>query len=195
MAIRLHGSARTTPRIRAELQLATGSHRSLAQLYGINPKAVAKWRARTSVLDEPMGPRGRASQHLSQEQEHLAIALRKQGHLSLDDLMGQLLETAPKLSRSALHRCLQRHGISRQPATHLPRRHGKFEETTLGFVHIDSAEMKISSGKQHMFVAIDRVTKFTHVEKRHTKPYRPWTNGMVECMNRTIKESTIKAYG
>jgi len=142
-----------------------------------------------------MGPRGRASQHLSQKQEHLAIALRKQGHLSLDDLMGQLLETAPKLSRSALHRCLQRHGISRQPATHLPRRHGKFEETTLGFVHIDSAEMKISSGKQHMFVAIDRVTKFTHVEKRHTKPYRPWTNGMVECMNRTIKESTIKAYG
>ena len=77
--------------------------------------------------------------------------------------MGHLLETAPKLSRSALHRCLQRHGISRQPATHLPRRHGKFEETTLGFVHIDSAEMKISSGKQHMFVAIDRVTKFTHV--------------------------------
>jgi transposase len=140
MANRLHGSARTTPRIRAELQLATGSHRSLAKLYGINPKTVAKWRARTSVLDEPMGPRDRASQHLSQEQEHLAIALRKQGHLSLDDLMGQLLEMAPKLSRSALHRCLQRHGISRQPAMQAPRRRGKFEETTLGFVHIDSAE-------------------------------------------------------
>ncbi len=67
MAIRLHGSARTTPRIRAELQLATGSHRFLAKFYGINPKTVAKWRARTSVLDEPMGPRDRASQHLSQE--------------------------------------------------------------------------------------------------------------------------------
>ena len=100
MATRRHGSARTTPRIRAELQRATGSHRSLAKLYGLNPKTVAKWRARTSVLDEPMGPRDTASQHLSQEQEHLAIALRKQGHLSLDDLMGQILETA------ALHRCL-----------------------------------------------------------------------------------------
>lgn len=77
--------------------------------------------------------------------------------------MGQLLEMAPELSRSALHRCLQRHGISRQPATQMPRKHGKFEETTLGFVHIDSAEMKISSGKQHMFVAIDRATKFMHV--------------------------------
>jgi hypothetical protein len=81
----------------------------------------------------------------------------------LDDLIGPLLKTARRLSRSAWHRCLQRHGISRQPATQVPRRHGKFEETTLGFVHIDSAEMKISCGKQHMFVAIDRVTKFTHV--------------------------------
>ena len=54
MAIRL-GSARTTPRIRVELQLATGSHRSLVKLYSLNPKTVAKWRARTSVLDEPMG--------------------------------------------------------------------------------------------------------------------------------------------
>ncbi|WP_304351145.1 hypothetical protein [Comamonas testosteroni] len=150
MAIRLHGSARTTPRIRAELQLATGSHRSLAKRYA---KTMAKWRARTSVLNERMAPRYRASQHLSQEQEHFAIGLRKQRHLSLDDLMGQLLETAPRLSRSALHRCLQRHGICRQPAMQVPRRLGKFEETTLGFVHIDRAEMKIFSGKQHMFVA------------------------------------------
>lgn len=82
---RLHGSTRTKPRIRAELQLATGSHRSLAKLYGINPKAA--WPSGV-LLDAPMGPRDRASQHLSQEQEHLAIALRKQGHLSLDDLMG-----------------------------------------------------------------------------------------------------------
>lgn len=102
MAIRLHGSARTTPGIRSGLRLATGSHRSLAKLYGINPKTVAKWRSHTSVLDAPTGPHGRAIQHLPQEQEHLAIARHRQGHLSLDDLMGQLLETAPKLSRSAL---------------------------------------------------------------------------------------------
>ena len=101
MAIRLHDSARTTPRIRVELQLATSSHRSLSKLYGINPKTVAKWRERTSVLDERMVPRDIASQHLSQEQEHLAVALRNQGHLSLDDLMGQLLEKASASSMAS----------------------------------------------------------------------------------------------
>jgi hypothetical protein len=60
--------------------------------------------------------------------------------------MRQFLEIAPKLSRSALHRCLQWHGISRQPAMPMLRRRGKFEETTLGSAHIDSAGMKISSG-------------------------------------------------
>ncbi|WP_373851433.1 integrase core domain-containing protein, partial [Delftia acidovorans] len=43
----------------------------------------------------------------------------------------------------------------------------------------------------HIF---ERICKFNGVDKRHTKPYHPWTNGMVERMNRTIKESTIKAY-
>lgn len=65
MAIRRHGSARTTPRIRAELQLATRSHRSLVKLYSLNTKTVAKWLARASVLDEPAGTRHRANQHLS----------------------------------------------------------------------------------------------------------------------------------
>ncbi|SFB51116.1 hypothetical protein SAMN05444579_107309 [Delftia tsuruhatensis] len=44
MAIRLNGSASTVPHIRAELQLANGSHRSLAKLYGLKPKTLAKWR-------------------------------------------------------------------------------------------------------------------------------------------------------
>jgi hypothetical protein len=52
MAIRLHGSARITSSVRAKVQLAAGAHRSLAKLYGFNPKTVAQRRARTSVRVE-----------------------------------------------------------------------------------------------------------------------------------------------
>ncbi len=41
MAGVLHGSARTTPRVRAELQASKESTRSLAEQYGLNPKTVA----------------------------------------------------------------------------------------------------------------------------------------------------------
>ena len=42
MASVLHGSARTTPRIRAELQASKESARSLAARYDLNPKTVAE---------------------------------------------------------------------------------------------------------------------------------------------------------
>jgi transposase InsO family protein len=32
------------------------------------------------------------------------------------------------------------------------------------------------------------------IEHRLTKPNHPWTNGQVECMNRTLKEATVKRY-
>src|SRR3954469_25957098 len=49
MAGVLHGSARTTPRIRAELQASQEATRVLAARYGLNPKTVTKWRKRGSV--------------------------------------------------------------------------------------------------------------------------------------------------
>ena len=53
----LHGSARTTPCLRAELQASKESTRSLAARYGLNPKTVKKWRERTTTADVPMGPK------------------------------------------------------------------------------------------------------------------------------------------
>lgn len=38
----LHGSARTTPYLRAELKASKESTRALAARYGLNPKTVAK---------------------------------------------------------------------------------------------------------------------------------------------------------
>ena len=41
---------------------------------------------------------------------------------------------------------------------------GRFAETTIGDVHIDSCELRHADGKLHMFLAIDRVSTFTFVE-------------------------------
>ena len=84
--------------------------------------------------------------------------------LPLDDVLGALRETIPRLTRSALHRCLVRHGISRLPQdAERASKRGRFDAVQLGFVHIDSCELRLAEGKRHMFPAIDRVTKFTFV--------------------------------
>jgi transposase-like protein len=84
--------------------------------------------------------------------------------LPLDDVLGCLREAIPTLSRSALHRCLQRHGISRLPqGDEKASKRKRFAETKIGYVHIDVCELRLSEGKLFMFLAIDRVSKFTHV--------------------------------
>jgi transposase-like protein len=161
----LHGSARTTPRVRAELQAAHASTRALAARYRLNPKTVAKWRHRTTTADAPMGPRAPRSTVLTALEEAAVVAFRRRTMLPLDDVLGRLREALPQLSRSALHRCLQRHDISRlPPSPERASKRGRFAETHLGYVHIDACELRSAEGKLHLFVAIDRVSKFTHIE-------------------------------
>ena len=70
----------------------------------------------------------------------------------------------PTLSRSALHRCLVRHGISRLPRDEEKvSKRKRFAETTIGYVHIDVCELRLAEGKLFLFLAIDRVSKFVHV--------------------------------
>lgn len=161
----LHGCARTTPRVRAELQAAQASTRTLATQYSLNPKTVAKWRRRTTTSDLPMGPRVRHSTVLSPAEEAFVVEFRRRTLLPLDDILGRLRATVPQLSRSALHRCLQRHGISRLPQSgENASKRGRFTETAIGYVHIDVAELRSAEGKVYLFLAIDRVSKFTYVE-------------------------------
>src|SRR4051812_21576918 len=115
MAAGIHGSARTTPRVRAELQASQATTRGLAARYGLNPKTVAKWRSRSSTADARMGPARPRSTVLTEAEEAIAVEFRRRTLLPLDDVLGCLRETIPKLSRSALHRCLVRQGISRLP--------------------------------------------------------------------------------
>jgi hypothetical protein len=50
------------------------------------------------------------------EEEAIIVAFRKHTLLPLDDCLYALQATIPQLTRSSLHRNLQRHGISRLPA-------------------------------------------------------------------------------
>ena len=113
----LHGSAKTTHAIRSELQRSQASVASLAKRFSINEKAVLKWRHRQSVEDMPMRPKERRSTVLSPMEEAAIVALRVQARLPLDDVYIALKDVIPQLTRSSLHRCLQRHGISRLPKT------------------------------------------------------------------------------
>ena len=164
MAAGLHGSARTTPRVRAELQGSQEATRRLAARYGLNPKTVAKWRRRTTTADRPMGPARPRSSVLTETEEAIVVEFRRRTLLPLDDVLGCLRETIPKLSRSALHRCLVRHGISRLPEGGVKAsKRKRFAETRIGYVHIDVCELRLARGKLFMFLAIDRVSKFAHV--------------------------------
>src|SRR3954464_622018 len=152
MAAGIHGSARTTPRVRAELQASQATARGLAARYRLNPKAVAKWRSRSSTADARMGPARPRSTVLTEAEEAIVVAFRRRTLPPLDDMLGCLRETIPKLSRSALHRCLQRHGISRLPQAKASKRK-RFAETRIGSVHIDVCELRLVQGKIFMFLA------------------------------------------
>ena len=163
MASVLHGSARTTPRIRAELKAAQAPARLLATQCGLNVKTVLKWRGRAVTTDAPMGPKPKSTV-LTPAEEAVIVEFRRRTLLPLDDVLDCLKDTIANLSRSALHRCLQRHGISRLPAGETTEKRKRFKTYEIGYVHIDSAELAHADGKLVMFLAIDRVSKFTYVE-------------------------------
>src|SRR3712207_8656164 len=87
MAGVLHGSARTTPRVRAELQASQEATRVLAARYGLNPKTVTKWRGRTTTADQPMGPSRPRSTVLTEGEEAIVVAFRRRTLLPLDDVL------------------------------------------------------------------------------------------------------------
>ena len=160
----LHGCASTTETVRRAIQHSQESIRVLAERYHINPKTVAKWRRRAHTDDAPMGPTSPHSTTLSVDEEALIVAFREKTLLPLDDCLYALQESIPHLTRSTLHRCLKRHGISRLPDTRERPEKKRFKRYPIGYFHLDIAEVQTEEGKLYLFVAIDRTSKFTHVE-------------------------------
>src|SRR5208337_924710 len=110
-------------------------------------------------------PKDPHSTVLSLEDEAIVVAFRKHTLLPLDDCLYALQATIPHLTRSSLHRCLQRHGISRLPDVEGDKpAKKKFKSYPIGFFHIDIAEVQTAEGKLYLYVAIDRTSKFAVVQ-------------------------------
>ena len=161
----LHGCATTTEAVRRAIQNSQESLRALAKRYGINQKTVAKWKQRKTVADLPTGPKEAKSTVLSIEEEAIIVAFRRHTLLPLDDCLYALQPTIPHLTRSSLHRCLQRQGISRLPEVEggEPSKK-KFKAYPIGYFHIDIAELHTAEGKLYLYVAVDRTSKFAFVQ-------------------------------
>ena len=158
----LHKRATTTHGIRAEIQRSEASIQSLARQFGLNPKTVAKWKKRDGVEDATMGAK-RPNTVLSAQDEVLICAFRRKTSLPLDDCLLALQPEIPHLTRSNLHRCLQRHGLSRLPKPEKPAKKA-FKTYEIGYMHVDICEVRIGEGKRYLFVGVDRTSKFVFAE-------------------------------
>jgi transposase len=170
MQVNLHANATTTPKVRAYIQTSTAPVAELAEELGVSEPTVRKWRDRKTVQDRSHCRR-RLGQSTSAQEETLICDLRRDVGLSLDDIvevMRRCINGA--LSRSSIYRCLKRYGLSGRVKPPEPEKAGRFTEQGFGFVHIDLKHLTQLRGKKaYVFVAIERTTRFVHIEIVHDR--------------------------
>jgi hypothetical protein len=166
---RTHACATTTPRIRRAIQASDEKDIVLAERYGVNPKTVAKWKRRDFASDARMGPKNPTSSVLSQDQEAMVLAYRWRTRLALNDCHERVTRLFPKLSRSALYRCLKRRGHGRigrtEPCSPLTERNQRgpytFEITYNEVVFPDDHYL---SEVTPVFLAVEEITRHRYAE-------------------------------
>jgi transposase len=137
MQLKLHANATTTPRLRAYIQKSAAANSALARELGIHSRTVARWKGRQDVLDRSTR-RHRLSTTITAWEEALIVELRRSLALPLDDLVEAMRRCVNlKLSRSGIHRCLQRLGLSARLTPQKAPAAAFQTETPAGFVHID----------------------------------------------------------
>jgi transposase InsO family protein len=165
MHLKLHANATTTPKIRTYIQTSKASVADLARELGVSERTITRWRSRKDVSDRSHRPH-RITTTMTPLEERLVVELRISVTLPLDDIVEVMRRCVnPKLSRSQVHRCLQRHGVSAKPR---PEREpaARFDvETPASFVHLDVKYLPpLHRKRAYAYVAIDRATRFVYVE-------------------------------
>src|SRR6185436_2848894 len=164
MELSLHANATTTPKTRAYIQRSRKPVAELAHELGVSETTIRRWRDRTTVSDRSHTPKTLTTS-LSGMEEALICELRTRLQLPLDDVVEVMRRCVnAELSRSAIHRCLVRHGLNRRAKPDKPAI-GVFEEATVGFIHIDLKHLPaLEKHKSYGFVAIDRATRYVYLE-------------------------------
>jgi transposase len=147
MLVKLHANAATTPKMRAYIQASRHPVAALARELGISETTVRRWQKRRDVADRASTPHALAT-GFAAEEEAIAIELRTRLQLSLDDILEVMRRCLrPEISRSALHRCLQRHGVSQRPASAKPAAQ-RFDPQPFGYVHVDLKHLPRLQGQR-----------------------------------------------
>jgi IS30 family transposase len=179
MELNLHANATTTPKVRSYIQRSRKPVAELSAELGVSETTIRRWRGRTTVADRSHTPK-RLTTKLSPLEQALICELRTHLQLPLDDIVEVMRRCLNgKLSRSAIHRCLKRHGLSQRAKPDKPAV-GVFQHTTVGFIHIDLKHLPaLERRKSYAFVAIDRVTRYVYLEI-HPKRDAATSEGFLE---------------
>jgi transposase InsO family protein len=165
----LHFNARTTVRVRREIQGAPASisNRQLALKFGLSKTTVGRWRKRTFATDASHAPKRNGFQKLTAAQVKLVARVKKKSGLPLDELREVLRSHYGLLvSRAHLSRLLARHQLTThsrpKPKASKP---GKFKTYPPGFFHVDTTYLPQLDGRRSKaFCAIERSTRWAYLE-------------------------------
>jgi transposase InsO family protein len=163
MLVKLHANAATTPKMRAKIQASGRPVAALARELGVSQTTIRRWKKRREVGDRPSRPHTLAT-GFSTAEEEIASELRTRLGLSLDDILEVMRRCLrAEISRSALHRCLKRKGLSQPPRDPKPATQS-FAPEPFGYVHVDLKHLpRLQRQPAYVFVAIERATRFVHV--------------------------------
>ena len=113
MASLHHANAKTTARIRKEIQDSKETITALAERYHVNFNTILRWKNADSIEDGKSGPKEPHSTVVTEAEEQVICEFRKITRFFLDDVYLSLRDNIHTLTRSNLHRCLNHHGLNR----------------------------------------------------------------------------------